>query len=43
MRELKEDEKLSNEVKKYRNEIEKYRSTYERQEEESAEGNFGKY
>ena len=32
MRELKEDEKLSNEVKKYRNEIEKYRSTYENQE-----------
>jgi hypothetical protein len=33
MRELKENEKLSNEVKKYRNEIEKYRSTYEEREE----------
>jgi hypothetical protein len=33
MRELKEDNKLSNEVKKYRNEIEKYRSTYENHEE----------
>jgi hypothetical protein len=45
MRELKEDEKLSNEVKKYRNEIEKYRSTYERQEEAEVTGeiNFGKY